>query len=314
LRHQPDTPLVCTGRGPAPRDRGSPLEQLLQHGANALILGGTYALLGIGLTLIFGIMRVVNFTHGELYAFGAYMMYLWVMRLHANFFAALLLAVALGVALGALIEYVLLRRLRSADIDTTMLVMIGAWIAMQNTEQLIWSGVAQSINTPFPSQPLQIGAVSIGWERLFVFVVAVALIGLTYYLINRTRLGKAMRATFQDRDTAMLMGIDVKRVNTATFALGSGLAAAAGALLGPVFVVQPSMGDLASLKAFAIVILGGLGNITGATVGGFILAFMEELGAGYISSGFRDGMGFLVIILILIFRPTGLFAQKERIG
>ena len=306
--------MVCKGRGPAPRDRGNPLEQLLQHGANALILGGTYALLGIGLTLIFGIMRVVNFTHGELYAFGAYMMYLWVMRLHVNFFVALLLAVALGVALGALIEYVLLRRLRSSDIDTTMLVMIGAWIAMQNTEQLIWSGVAQSISAPFPSQPLQIGHVYIGWDRLFVFVTALALIGLAYYLINRTKLGKAMRATFQDRETAMLMGIDVHLVNTATFAMGSGLAAAAGALLGPVFVVQPSMGDLASLKAFAIVILGGLGNITGATVGGFILAFMEELGAGYISSGFRDGMGFLVIILILIFRPTGLFAQKERIG
>jgi len=266
------------------------------------------------LTLIFGIMRVVNFTHGELYSFGAYMMFMWVMRLHVNFFAALLLAVALGVALGALIEYVLLRPLRDADIDTTMLVMIGAWIAMQNTEQLIWSGVAQSISAPFPSQPLQIGHVSIGWDRLFVFVIALALIGLAYYLINRTRLGKSMRATFQDRETAMLMGIDVNLVNTATFAMGSGLAAAAGALLGPVFVVQPSMGDLASLKAFAIVILGGLGNITGATLGGFILAFMEELGAGYISSGFRDGMGFLVIILILIFRPTGLFAQKERIG
>jgi len=279
-----------------------------------LILGGTYALLGIGLTLIFGIMRVVNFTHGELYAFGAYMMFMWVMRLHVNFFVALPLAVALGVALGALIEIVLLRRLQGADIDTTMLVMIGAWIAMQNAEQLAWSGVAQSIKMPFPSQPLVLGPVSIGWERLFVFVVALALIGLTYYLIDRTRLGKAMRATFQDRETSMLMGIDVKRINTATFALGSGLAAAAGALLGPVFVVQPDMGDLASLKAFAIVILGGLGNITGATIGGFILAFMEEAGAGYVSSGFRDGMGFLLIIVILIFKPTGLFARKERIG
>ena len=279
-----------------------------------MILGGTYALLGIGLTLIFGIMRVVNFTHGELYAFGAYMMFMWVMRLHVNFFVALPLAVGLGVALGALIEIILLRRLQGADIDTTMLVMIGAWIAMQNAEQLTWSGVAQSIKMPFPSQPLALGPVSIGWERLFVFVVALALIGLTYYLIDRTRLGKAMRATFQDRETSMLMGIDVKRINTATFALGSGLAAAAGALLGPVFVVQPDMGDLASLKAFAIVILGGLGNITGATIGGFILAFMEEISAGYISSGFRDGMGFLLIIVILIFKPTGLFARKERIG
>ena len=116
-----------------------PMDQLLQHLLNALILGGTYALLGIGLTLIFGIMRVVNFAHGELYAFGAYMMYLWVMVLGANFYLALPLAVVLGVALGALIELVLLRRLQGADIDTTMLVMIGAWIALQNMEQLTWS-------------------------------------------------------------------------------------------------------------------------------------------------------------------------------
>src|SRR5258705_263218 len=159
------------------------MDQLLQHGLNALMLGGTYALLGIGLTLIFGIMKVVNFTHGELYAFGAYMMYALVMLLGVSFFVALPLAIALGVALGALLELVLLRRLRRADIDTTMLVMIG-----------------------------------------------------------------------------------------------------------------------------------GLGSIPGATLGGFILALVEELGAGYVSSGYRDAMGFLLIIVILLFRPTGLFARKERIG
>ena len=290
------------------------MDQLLQHGLNALILGGTYALLGIGLTLIFGIMRVVNFTHGELYAFGAYMMYGLVMPLGVNFFLALVLAVLLGVALGALIEVVLLRRLRGADIDTTMLVMIGAWIALQNGEQLAWSGVAKSITVPFPSQPIKLGPVLLSWNRLFVFCSALALIAATYALINRTKLGMAMRATFQDRETARLMGVNVDRIYMATFALGSGLAAAAGALLGPVFVVTPSMGDLASLKAFAIVILGGLGNIPGATIGGFILAFMEELGAGYISSGYRDAMGFLLIILILLVKPTGLFATRERIG
>ena len=290
------------------------MEQFLQHCLNATILGGTYALLGIGLTLIFGIMKVVNFTHGELYAFGAYAVFGLTAALGVNFFLALALAVMLGVLLGAAIEMLLLSRLRGADIDTTMLVMIGAWIAMQNTEQLLWTGVAHSIKPPFPVEPLVLGPLSVSWLRLFVFATAIGLIVATYLLVNRTRLGKAMRATFQDRETAMLMGIDVNRVYMATFALGSGLAAAAGALLGPVFVVTPSMGDLASLKAFAIVILGGLGNIPGATIGGFILAFIEELGAGYISSGFRDGMGFLLIILILIFKPTGLFAQKERIG
>jgi branched-chain amino acid transport system permease protein len=290
------------------------LVQLLQHLLNGTVLGGTYALLGIGLTLIFGIMRVVNFTHGELYAFGAYCMYLLVMLLGVNFFQAFFLAMALGALLGAAIEMLLLNRLRGADIDTTMLVMIGAWIAMQNAEQLTWSGVALSINSPFPAEPLVLGPLSVSWNRIYVFVVAVILIVATYYFVNRTRLGKAMRATFQDRDTAALMGIRIDRIHTATFALGSSLAAAAGALLGPVFVVTPTMGDLAAAKAFAVVILGGLGSVVGATVGGFILAFAEEIGAGYISSGYRDAMGFVLIILILLVRPTGLFAQKERIG
>jgi branched-chain amino acid transport system permease protein len=290
------------------------MDQLLQHGLNALMLGGTYALLGIGLTLIFGIMRVVNFTHGELYAFGAYMMYALVMLTGANFFVALALAIALGVLLGAVLELALLRRLRGADIDTTMLVMIGAWIALQNAEQLAWGGAALSINNPFPSSPLVIGVVSVSWIRVFVLFTALALIAITYGLINHTKLGRAMRATFQDRETAALMGVQIGTIHTATFALGSGLAAAAGALLGQVFVAYPSMGDLAAAKAFAIVILGGMGSIPGATIGGFILALVEELGAGYVSSGYRDAMGFLLIIVILLFRPTGLFARQERVG
>ena len=290
------------------------MDQLLQHLLNALILGGTYALLGIGLTMIFGIMNVVNFTHGELYSFGAYMLFFFVMSLHVNFFLALVVAVLLGVLLGGIIELILLRPLRGASIDTTMLVMIGAWIAMQNTEQLVWSGISKSINHPFPVDPLVLGPVSVSWLRAFVFVVAVALILGAHLLINHTKLGKAMRATFQDSETAALMGVNINVIYTATFALGSGLAAAAGALLGPVFVVLPTMGDLGTLKAFAIVILGGLGSFAGATMGGFILAFAEELGAGYISSGYRDAMGFLLIILVLLIKPTGLFARKGSVG
>ena len=290
------------------------MDQFLQHLLNAVMLGGTYALLGIGLTLIFGIMRVVNFAHGELYAFGAYTVYLVAAALGLNFFLGLAVAIIAGAMLGALIEIVLLRPMRSADIDTVMLVMIGTWIVMQNVELLLWGGVAKAIVTPFPEAPLVIGPVSISWLRLFVLAAALLLIGASYVLIHRTKLGKAMRATFQDADTAALMGVNIKGIFTATFAIGSGLAAAAGALLGPVFLVTPTMGDLASLKAFAIVILGGLGNIKGATIGGFILAFVEEIGAGYISSGYRDAMGFLIIILVLLFKPTGLFARAERIG
>ncbi len=290
------------------------MDQIAQHFINAIVLGGTYALLGIGLTLIFGIMRVVNFTHGELYTFGAYMAFFFAGALGTNFYLALLLAVLLGVALGALIEYVLLRPLRGADIDTTMLVMIGAWIAMQSGELLLWGGVAKSVPHPFIEEPLIFGPISIAPIRLFVLGAALLILGVVYLLINRTKFGKAMRATFQDPETAALMGIGIGRMYTATFALGSGLAAIAGALLAPVFVVYPVMGDLVALKAFAIVILGGLGNILGATIGGFVLGLVEEYGAGYVSSAYRDALGFLLIIIVLALRPQGLFASKERIG
>ncbi|NUB26083.1 MULTISPECIES: branched-chain amino acid ABC transporter permease [Azospirillum] len=290
------------------------MEAHLQHLLNAVVLGGTYALLGIGLTLIFGIMRVVNFTHGELYTFGAYMAYMLAGMMGLNFFMSLAMAALLGMALGALIEFTLLRPLKGADIDTTMLVMIGAGIAMQAGEQLVWGGVAKSVPSPFPTEPVVIGSVSVGMNRLFVLGVALLLLGGFYLLINRTKLGVAMRATFQDPDTAALMGVNRGLMYTLTFALGSGLAATAGALLGPIFVVTPTMGDLVALKAFAIVILGGLGNIPGATIGGFVLALAEEFGAGYLSSGYRDAMGFLLIIAVLIVRPQGLFAMKERIG
>lgn len=290
------------------------MDQFLQHLVNAMVLGGAYALLGIGLTLIFGIMNVVNFTHGALYTFGAYAMFIASTALGLNFFLALPFAIVAGLALGALIELVLLRPLRGADIDTTMLVMIGAGIILQSGTLWVFGGVAKAIPSPFPDAPLQVAGVSISWLRLFVLLAAATLIALAYAMINGTRLGRAMRATFQDADTAALMGVNVRVIYTATFALGSSLAAAAGALLGPVYVVFPQMGDLAAVKAFAIVILGGLGSIAGATIGGFVLALAEEFGAGYVSSGYRDAMGFLIIIAVLLAKPTGLFARAERVG
>ena len=290
------------------------MEALLQHLVNGLVLGGTYALLGIGLTLIFGLMNVVNFAHGEFYTLGAYAAFATLALLGLPFVAAIPVAIAVGIALGALCERVLLRPLRGESIDSVMLVMIGLWIAMQNGELLGWGGVAKSIPHPFPTAPIVVGPLGIAPLRLFVFGAAIALIVAAHLVIQRTRLGRAMRATFQDADTAALMGVRIGRIHTATFALGSGLAAAAGALLGPIFLVYPSMGDLASLKAFSVVILGGLGNVAGATFGGLLLGVAEELGAGYVSSGYRDAVGFVIIILVLLFRPSGLFARSERIG
>ncbi len=290
------------------------MDQLLQHLVNGLVLGATYALLGIGLTLIFGIMRVVNFAHGELYALGAYMAFAVVTILKLNFFYALIIAGAVGFTFGAVVEYVLLRRRNLASIDEVMLIMIGAMIIMQNTELLIWGGVAKVVPSPFSQDPLVFGEVSVSPIRLFVLVTAVLLLVVFYFMIERSRLGMAMRATFQDRDAARIVGVNVSRIYTLTFALGSGMAAIAGALLSPIFVVSPTMGDLSSLKAFAIVILGGLGNLGGAAIGGFALALIEEFGAGYVSTAYRDALGFLVILFVMVFRPSGLFSAKERVG
>jgi branched-chain amino acid transport system permease protein len=290
------------------------VDQLLQHLLNGLLLGSTYSLLGIGLTLVFGLMNVVNFAHGEFYTLGAYATFAALALASVNLFAAIPLAILSGILLGALCERVLLRPLLGASIDTTMLVMIGLWIALQNAELLLWGGVAKSVPTPFASDPLVVGPVSVSPLRLFVFLVAGFLVLGAHLLLARTRLGRAMRATFQDRETAALMGVGIERIHTITFAVGAGLAAAAGALLGPVFLVYPSMGDLASLKAFCVVILGGLGNFAGAAVGGLLLGVAEELGAGYLSSGYRDAVGFVLIVAVLLLRPSGLFARAERVG
>jgi branched-chain amino acid transport system permease protein len=290
------------------------VEELLQHLLNGLLLGGTYALLGTGLTLIFGLMNVVNFAHGEFYTLGAYVTFAAVAVTGAGFVVAVLTAIVAGMLAGAVCERVLVRPLRGESIDTTKLVMIGLWIAMQNAELLGWGGVAKSIPHPFSTAPLVLGPVSVAPLRLFALAAVLVLIVASHVLIHGTRLGMAMRATFQDRDTAALMGVDIGGIHTFTFAFGSALAAAAGALLGPIFLVYPSMGDLASLKAFSVVILGGLGNFAGALLGGLILGIAEELGAGYVSSGYRDAVGFVIIILVLLFRPAGLFARAERVG
>ncbi|MGH7383682.1 MAG: branched-chain amino acid ABC transporter permease [Candidatus Rokuibacteriota bacterium] len=290
------------------------MDQLFQHLLNGLLLGATYSLLGIGLTLVFGLMNVVNFAHGEFYTLGAYAAFAALALTAVPFFLAIPLAIAAGALAGAVCERVLLRPLRGQSIDTIMLVMIGLWIAMQNAELLGWGGVAKSVPTPFPTEPVVLGAVSVAPLRIFVFMVSGLLILGAHLLLSRTKLGRAMRATFQDRETAALMGVSIERIHTVTFAFGAGLAAAAGALLGPVFLLYPSMGDLASLKAFSVVILGGLGNFGGAALGGLVLGIAEELGAGYISSGYRDAVGFLMIVAVLLLRPSGLFARAERVG
>src|SRR6202158_2703530 len=278
------------------------LAELVQHVVNGLLLGGGYALMGIGLTLIFGIMRVVNFAHGELFMLGAFFLFTLFSLWGTNFFAACLLAVV-GVALvGAVAERLILRRLRDQPIEIPMLAMVALSVIIQNAAILIWDPSPKTIRHPFSPVPLTLGP---------IHVVAIRIFAGAHLFIQKTRLGRAMRATFQDTDMARLSGVDVDRIYMFTFAFGAALAGASGALLGAVFWVYPAMGDLAALKSFAVVIMGGLGNFLGAIVGGLLLGVAESLGAGYISSGYKDAIGFGLIILLLLWRPPALFGTKH---
>jgi branched-chain amino acid transport system permease protein len=281
----------------------------LQYVINGLIVGGAYALIGIGLTLILGIMNVVNFAHGEMYMLGAYFLYTFFSLQGINFYLSFLLAIAAVMVVGFICEKSILKPLRKRSIETVMLAMIGVSLLFQNVAMLSWTAVPQAIKNPFPQEAIIIGGLYFIPQRILVLCIAFLFVILTHLLLKKTKLGKAMRATFLDLETASLMGINSNRIYSFTFMLGAGLAGAAGALLGPIFTVHPYIGNLANLKAFAIVIFGGLGSFTGAITAGLLLGVFESLGAGYVSSGYQDAVGFLMLILILIVRPTGLFGK-----
>jgi branched-chain amino acid transport system permease protein len=258
-------------------------------------------------------MRVVNFAHGEFYMLGAFLLFSLFGTLGINFFVAGLVAIAaVGVA-GAVVERVILRPLRGQAMEIPMLATVALSVILQNAAILLWDPSPKTIHHPFSPIPIVLGPIHVVAIRIFAGVAAVALIIGSHLFIQKTRLGKAMRATFQDGEMARLVGVDVDRVYMATFSFGAALAGASGVLLGSVFWVYPAMGDQAAMKSFAVVIMGGLGDFLGAIVGGLLLGVAESLGAAYISSGYKDAIGFIVIILLLLFRPAGLFGRRDRL-
>jgi len=286
------------------------LDALPQHLVNGLVLGGTYALLGIGLTLIFGLMNLVNFAHGEFYTLGAYATFATLALGGLNFFTAIAAAIVVGAGVGALCERVLLRPLRGESIDTTMLVMIGLWIAMQNGELLVWGGVAKSIPHPFPTAPLTLGPVGIAPLRVFVVVTALVLIAASWLLIQRTRLGSAILAISQDPQAAQYMGIPSDRIFSVVMAISAALAAAAGVLAGPFLTVQPTMWLLPIVKAFAIVVVGGLGSIPGSILAALMLGYAETIVGYMVSTSWTEIVSVLATLLMLVFRPAGIFGRR----
>jgi len=280
-----------------------------QHLLNGVLIGCAYALIAMGLTMIFGVMNIANFAHGEFYMLGGFMAFYLVKLAGVNYFAALPLAVVAVVVLAYLIEKGVFKRLRDAPLMTTTLVTIGLSIFLEQLAHVLWGPQPQVVPNPFETKPLSFFGIYTTPLYLFSMVVTAALIVVGHVLIQHTRMGKAMRATFQNREAAALVGIRIDRIYSYTFVFGAALAAAAGAVLGGFIPVEPTMGGVATLKAFVVVILGGMGSFPGAIVGGLALGLAEGLGAGYFSTGWKDAIGFVAVILLLLVRPDGLFKR-----
>ncbi|MCC6194504.1 MAG: branched-chain amino acid ABC transporter permease [Burkholderiales bacterium] len=282
---------------------------LAQHLLNGVLIGCAYALIAMGLTMIFGVMNIANFAHGEFYMLGGFLAFYLVTLIGLNYFLALPAAVALVVLLAIALEHGIFRRLREAPMMTTTLVTIGLSLFLEHVALLMWGPQPQSIPTPFPPSPLSLFGVYTTPLYLFCMAVAAVLIVIGHLVIRKTRMGKAMRATFQNKEASALVGIRIDRIYMYVFAFGAALAAAAGAVLGGFIPVEPTTGGVVTLKAFVVVILGGMGSFAGAIAGGLILGVAEALGAGYMPTGWKDAIGFFAVILVLLFRPEGLFRR-----
>lgn len=294
----------------------------LQQLINGLTLGSVYALVALGYTMVYGILGLINFAHGEIYMIGAYLgiVYLGLFTLAGlteshlllSFFFVFVLSGLTCAGYGVTLERIAYRPLRSAHRLSPLISAIGMSIFLQNYVMLAQGSADKVFPHLLPTAPLSEAVIPVSGIQLFIMAASVLLMGGLQFFIRRTRLGKAMRATSQDKTMASLCGIPIDQIIAVTFIIGSVLAAAAGVMVSVYYgVVNFSIGYVAGMKAFTAAVLGGIGNIPGAMLGGILLGLVESLGAAYISSEFKDGFAFLILILVLIFRPTGLLGEKK---
>ena len=288
------------------------MQTLLQFVANGVVVGAFYALSALGLTLILGLMRVVNFAHGEFYMLGGVLGWWATSRLGLDFFSGLVLVAAIMGAFGWLVDRLLIERVRDQGEEAGILLTIGLSIFLSNTALLVVGTAPLKVEGPMAPGAVFIAGAVLTKARLFAVCTCAVLMAGSWLLIHRTRLGAAMRATFQDPMAAQLAGIRASNIYACTFALGTLITATAGMLLGSIYSAQVSIGGLVSLKAFVVVILGGMGSFAGAIVGGLLLGLTEALWGGYVASGWVDIIGFLLVIVILVFRPYGLFSRRAE--
>ena len=288
--------------------------QFLQQMINGLSLGSIYALIALGYTMVYGIIKLINFAHGDIYMLGAFTAFYATTFFHLNFFVALIIAMLLCGVLGVVIERIAYKPLRHATRITALITAMGVSYVLEYTMQYF----AGSDVKTFPTDLLENTAFSLGGVRItmmqiYIFVITIILMVLLTYIVNKTKMGRAMRAVSVDEDAAKLMGINVDTTISFTFFLGSCLAGVAGVLVGVYYnSINPLMGMTPGLKAFIAAVFGGIGNIPGAMIGGLFIGIAETLVTAYGSSLYKDAIVYVILILVLILKPDGLLGKNVK--
>ena len=296
------------------------MDEFIQQLTNGLAVGGIYALIALGYTMVYVVLKLINFAHGDLFTLGAYLGFSLLVSSglsgHVPIVLAIIIVAALVMGLvgvlGVVLERVAYRPLRRSDRLAAVVSALGASIFFQNAIMLAYQARSEVYPILDSAQVLHLGETSLHVGRILMFLASLGLMLILYWFINRTRLGTAIRATAIDQDAARLMGIDVNRIISIVFLIGPALGGVAGVMVGLYYTqINYTMSGLYGLKAFTAAILGGIGNIPGAMLGGLLLGIIEAMGAAYISIAWKDAIAFLVLICILIFRPTGILGEKS---
>jgi branched-chain amino acid transport system permease protein len=286
---------------------------LLQQILNGLTAGSVYALIALGYTMIYGILGLINFAQGEIYMAGAFAAVLLLTAFKVNFVVAFLFGMGVAALVGVVLERFAFRPLRGGHPLVPLISAIGASILLQSLALLLFGPADRAFPRQFDFATLNLAGVAVSSLQLVIFLTALFFMALLLVFVKYTRFGKAIMATALDQETARLMGINVDRMISLTFLIGSALSGAAGIMMAIYYnATYPRMGLLPGLKAFSAAVLGGVGNIPGAIVGGLILGVAENLGAGYVSSGYKDAIAFAILIVVLLVRPKGLLGGRSH--
>ncbi|MGI8865636.1 MAG: branched-chain amino acid ABC transporter permease [Rubrobacteraceae bacterium] len=275
---------------------------------NGISLGSVYGLVALGLTLVFGVLRIPNFSHGALYMVGAYVTYFSLTSFGLPYIVAIAISAVVLAGMGVVLERLVFHPLRDMPHTHAMIGSIGVLLFLTSGAQLLFGADFRRLKSPLEGS-ISLFGIGINQQRLLVIVTALVVMAGLYLFLKRTVPGQTIEAIEQDRVGASLVGIDANRVSMMTFAISAALAAVAASLVAPINLISPTMGDVVNLKAFAIIILGGMGSVPGAIIGGFALALAETFGSTYVSSDFGELVGFLFLVVVLAIRPSGLFSK-----